>query len=359
MLRQTGLLHDVTHFRMAGLPAGRIGLAILAMAVALGLRKLASCALRRVGNRHPGYGGHFAKRVSRPLGILILLLGLYGAVRLLPLSDDAVDVANKGLLVIAVFSCTWMLLAAVDAMSDRLTARTLRTESRLDDQMMPVLRNTVKFLVAAIGMVFLIQALGYPVSGIITGLGIGGLAVALAAQDTLASVFASITIFLDRPFMVGSFVEASGVQGTVEDIGLRSTRLRTAERTLVTIPNRKLVDMTIDNLSGRTLRRAVITFRLDPASGSGKVALLLEGLRGIALAHPRIEQGSFSAHALPAGVFGIDIEFFFYLTTGDYLEWLSLRSEVFLAALGLVEVHGLKLAPPPGRALQGQVTGQG
>jgi MscS family membrane protein len=346
MIALSGFLREVTRFRLGSVPAGRIGLALGAAVLSVLAGKLASWLFRRLGAGRKGLAGSLAGRLARPAGLLVTVFGVYWAVRNLPLSDSAVDLAGKGLLVAAVTCSAWIFLAAIDALSDQLAARGARPDRRFDDQMLPLVRNTAKVIAASVCGVFLLQSLGYPVDGILAGLGIGGLAVALAAQDTLAGIFASVAIILDRPFGVGDYIEVSGTQGTVEDIGLRSTRLRTPEKTLVSIPNRKLIELFVDNWSERPVRRTSLAVPLEPASDPDRTGALLSELRGLLDRDPSVEKGTFSVFVSGIRESALSVEMVFFLQTREYLEWLSLRSALYLEVLKSVRICGLKLACP-------------
>jgi MscS family membrane protein len=353
------MIDDITGFRLLGLPAGRIGLAVLVVVLSLAIRMVAQWLLRRISARSSGTAGRLAARMIRPAGALVVLLGLYAAVRILPLSEGAEAWSNRFLLAAAVFSATWILLAGVDGLSDALLARSAGGSSAFESRILPLFRNAAKVLFVVIGVIFLLQTLGYPVGGIVAGLGIGGLAVALAAQDTLSGVFASIAIFLDKPFVVGDYIETAGAQGTVEDIGLRSTRLRTPDRTLVSIPNRKLIEQNIDNWTQRTARRTAIRLSLTAGTGTDAVESLMQDLRDLLAGSPGIERDKSSVYLSGFGEYSLDIEVVFFVTTGDYLEWLGTRSAMSLMILEAVRRRGLELAIPSGTVFLEERRGTG
>ncbi len=150
----------------------------------------------------------------------------------------------------------YALTKLVNVVTVFLTAKAAKTESVLDDQLVPLLGKTIKWFIWIIGgLLFLQNVLNYNISSLLAGLGIGGLAVAFAAQDTVANIFGAIMIFVDRPFKVGDAVSMEGFEGAVESIGLRSTRIRTWDGTLVTIPNRTVASANINNLAARPMRR--------------------------------------------------------------------------------------------------------
>lgn len=143
----------------------------------------------------------------------------------------------------------------VDLFMARSEARAKLTASRYDDLLVPLVRKSLKIVVAAFGLVFVADNLGVNISSLLAGLGLGGLAVALAAQDTVKNVFGSLTVLVDKPFQVGDLVVIDDVEGTVEEVGFRSTRVRTATNSLVTVPNANLISSNVENLGVRAWRR--------------------------------------------------------------------------------------------------------
>lgn len=158
--------------------------------------------------------------------------------------------------VILIGSITWIFMRVVDFIGLLLIHRAEKTESRLDDQLIPFFRDAMKILVCLLSLFFILASVfEVNIVTLIGGLGIGGLAVALAAKETLENLLGSFTIFLDKPFIVGDLVKVGNVNGHVEAIGLRSTRIRTLEKSLVTVPNKKMVDAELENITERSLWR--------------------------------------------------------------------------------------------------------
>src|SRR5690606_24921192 len=136
------------------------------------------------------------------------------------------------------------------------------TDSKLDDQLVPLLRKAMKIFVVLVGALFLLQNLDVNVASLVAGLGIGGVAVALAAKDTIANFFGSLMIFIDRPFQIGDWVKIGETEGIVEVVGFRSTRVRTFYNSLVTVPNAHFTEAAIDNLGMREYRRTSTVLNL-------------------------------------------------------------------------------------------------
>ena len=143
-------------------------------------------------------------------------------------------------------------LKAVEILHEYLTKIVARTDNQMDDQLLPVVVRVLNILVIGTGVVYALTIFDIDLTAILAGLSVGALALALAAQDTVKNFLGSVTVFIDKPFKIGDYVKVNGVEATVESVGIRSTRLRTPDRSLVTIPNGELSNMTIDNLENET-----------------------------------------------------------------------------------------------------------
>ncbi len=176
----------------------------------------------------------------------------------------------SGLLKLLIgISFTWFILRIVDFLEVLMAERAARTESKMDDMLVPFIKDGIKIIVVVIASFTILNNIFHVnLASLIAGLGIGGLAIALAAQESLKNLFASITIFLDKPFSIGDIVTVGDVTGTIENIGFRSTRLRTSNKTFVTLPNKMMVETSVDNLSLRTYRYVNTTITLGYETGT-------------------------------------------------------------------------------------------
>jgi MscS family membrane protein len=235
---------------------------------------------------------HIVDAMRRPIESAIVLAGVALALAIVPFPRKPVDlrlVVHHALVIASALVGAWILFRAIDAVTGFLSEISQQTDSKLDHALVPMLRKLLKFFVGVLVFVVAIQNLGYSVSGLVAGLGIGGLAVALAAKDTLANVFASITLLVDRPFKVGDWVRSAQFEGVVEEIGFRSTRIRTFDRTLVVVPNNHLTDAVIDNRQAMPARRIALTLALSPETGADRlesalaeIARVVDSVEGIA-----------------------------------------------------------------------------
>lgn len=220
-----------------------------------------------------------------------------------------------------------------------------KTESRLDDQAIPLLRQAGQIVVWTLGVLFVLQNNGIDVWSLVAGLGIGGLAVALAAQDTLANVFGSVTIFIDKPFQVGDWVKVGDVEGTVEEVGFRSTRIRTFYNSLVTIPNSAFNSSNVDNMGLRHRRRVKMVLGLTYDTPVEKVQAYVEGVRAILANHPYVER-TYEVHFYGLGGSALEILVYYHLVVPGWTEELESRSQNLQEFMRLADELGVGFAFP-------------
>ncbi|HSD29254.1 MAG TPA: mechanosensitive ion channel family protein, partial [Vicinamibacteria bacterium] len=211
--------------------------------------------------------------------------------------------------------------------------------------LLSVTRNFVKVFVAVGGLVATLAALGYPVATVLAGLGIGGLALAFGAQKTIENLFGSISLAADQPFRVGDFVKVEDFTGNVERIGMRSTRIRTLDRTLVSIPNGQLADMRIEDFASRDRIRFAATVSLVYATSEAQVRRVSSEIEAMLGAHPKVWPGPV-AKLLGFGPSSLDVEVLCWFQTSDYDEFRELRQEALLGIMRIVAEAGTTLAFP-------------
>ncbi|MBJ6108433.1 mechanosensitive ion channel family protein [Hymenobacter sp. BT523] len=348
------------HREVLGNALSQYLIAALILLVGAGLRQLLSRLLSKVLFRlTKRYTAGVTERelhdlLIQPLSVLFLLATLYLAFSVLryPLPPDAVPgvepwpkVALLRLFLLGVIATiTWVALRLVDfallVVQRRGELRETPAIRRLDHQFLPFAKDLLKVLVIIIGlMVVLGEVFGVNVTALIGGLGIGGLAVAFAAKESLENLIASFTIFLDQPFGVGDLVTAGDVSGTVEKIGFRSTRLRTAEKSYVTVPNKSMIDKPLDNLSLRTSRRVGFTLVFDQKTTSAQLHAIIAGSLEAMQAHPLVTQDvQMKFNALtPAGK---EVTVQYFVDTTSYDEYLNVKEDLNYRIIEVVEQYG-------------------
>ena len=261
--------------------------------------------------------------LARPLKVTVVLLVLGLGLQSYQWPHWVERLLAPAFVIALAGTITFVTLRLVDVLLGYMESKLFGGDPQLAGLMLPVLGKTFKVVVIIIGTLTAAQQLGLPIASIITGLGIGGIAVALAAQNTLANIFGSITILADRPFRVGEDVRIGEIEGKVESIGLRSTRMRTADGHYVTIPNKTVADSAIINISMRPTIRRLITVSLTYDTPAHRVQEAVEMLREIFNVHPMTQDASVYWRDYAASSLDIFIVY-----------WCkSTRQEVFLAAL--------------------------
>jgi len=213
-------------------------------------------------------------------------------------------------------------------------------------QLDPILKKTFRTMVVIIGGIAVIQNLGYSVGSLLAGLGIGGLAIALAAQETLANLFGSIVMLTDKPFTVGDWIQFRDVDGNVEAIGMRSTRIRTWSKSLVVVPNKLLTSEIIENWSAMPKRRVKMTIGVTYDSPREKVEELVKRVRRLLADDPDINQEFNLVNFTGFGPSSLDIFIYYFTKTTKWAEYLAIRQRINLEIMGLVEALGLSFAFP-------------
>ena len=203
-----------------------------------------------------------------------------------------------------------------------------------------------KAFIILIASLSLLQNLGLNVTGLIAGLGVGGLAIALAAQKTLENLFGGVMIAADRPAKVGDFCRVGEHLGTVEDVGMRSTRVRTLDRTLVTIPNAEFSTARVENYGKRDRIRLFTVIQVGYDTSHEQMRYLLVELRRMLYSHPRTLPDPCRIRFVNFGAYSLDLEIFVYIDTKDWNEFLGIREDIFLRIMDIVEASGSYFAYP-------------
>jgi MscS family membrane protein len=277
------------------------------------------------------------------LVMALLLRVTYPRLRLAIDAALAVSIAVRLLIVV---SLVWAIYRLVDVLAERMAEKARGTESKLDDQLVPLIRKSLKLLTLIAGVLFVLQNLNVDVTSLLAGLGIGGVAVALAAKDTIANFFGSIMIFADRPFQIGDWVVVSGVEGIVEEVGFRSTRIRTFYNSLVTIPNAKFTEANIDNYGARQYRRSYFTLNVTYDTTPEQMQAFVEGIRAIIQANPYTRKDYYEVHMSGFGSCSLDVMVYFFFKVKNWSEELRERHHVLLEIMRLARDIGVAFAFP-------------
>ena len=250
--------------------------------------------------------------------------------------------SGKLLVIMAV---GWFLIRLVDVAGEVILRWFKGREDDMGIAMVPVARKVLKTFIVAVILIMGLQNMGVNVAGLLATLGIGGLAMAMAAKSTLENLLAGITIAFDRPFKMGDYIQVGSIAGTVEDLGLRSTRLRTAERTVVTIPNSKIVDDKVENFAVRDKLRILTTFGVQYDTTLEQVLYIIDEFKRYLVAQPAVLDG-FRVRFVGYNASSMDIEVLAYIDSTDFTEFSGIREQIYMELGKIVSASGSEMAFP-------------
>ncbi len=245
----------------------------------------------------------------------------------------------------ACVSAVLILHSLVDFAADGIARRAAETETTMDDALVPLGRRVAKLIVDVAGALFVLGNLDVDIGSLLATLGLGGLAFALAAKDTLSNLFGFLTIVADRPFQIGDSVDIGGAEGTVEEVGIRSTRIRTFYDSVVALPNSTVASAKIDNLGRRRRRRFKTHLQLTYDTTAQQMKAFVEGVRASIEAHELTHEG-FEVHFHQMSESSLDVLVYAFIVSDTWTEELATRQELMLGWMALAEDLGVEFAFP-------------
>lgn len=284
--------------------------------------------------------------VAKPLSLFVVFLFLMVFYPILQLPVEITRYISFAFRAILPFFATVVFYKLVDVFSLYLESLAGKGDSNLDNHVIPLIRKVMRVFVVVVGGLFILQNLDVNITALLAGISIGGLALALAAQDTLKNFFGSLMIFIDKPFSVGHWISSGDLDGTVEEVGFRSTRIRTFRNSLTYVPNGKLADSTIDNHGLRRYRRFFFHIAITYDTPPNLIEVFVEGLRKIVELHPNTRKDFFIIELNDMGDFSLKIMFYIFFAVPTWPEELRARHEVLIEIVRLAEKLGVRFAFP-------------
>lgn len=280
-----------------------------------------------------------------PCAALVMVLGIFASLTVLQLSEHVDKIINGAANVAVLGVVLWGTIRAGGAILDHM--QELADERHMTvATFMPLIKKTLLVFSIIVGILVIAQSLGANVGVFLTSLGIGGLAFALAAQDTIANLFGSFVVVMDQPFRVGDTVTIGKHTGTVEDIGLRSTKVRLVDRSLVVIPNKSVASEAITNLARFTGRRVEQVLGLSYDTTSEQMLAVIEDIRKILTTEDEIEPTSVHVYFRDYGASSLDIWVVYVARSGDFQKGMQLKQKVNLKIMSAVAARGTTFAFP-------------
>jgi len=282
----------------------------------------------------------------RPLGLLSMAAIWWAGLNMLALPAQAMVVLLVAVKILVALSAIWAGFRVVDFVSAYLQRLARQTDNKLDDALVPLVRKTLKVFITVIGIIFIASNLNLNVSGLLAGLGLGGLAFALAAKDMVQNLFGSITVLLDQTFHVGDWVVIGDIEGTVEEVGLRSTRIRTFYNSEIILPNSRLITASVDNMGKRRFRRMSCKLSLTYDTAPEKIEAFCEGVRELVRLHPFMRKDYYHIYLNEMAAASLEILVYVFWKTPDWSTELRERHRFLLDILRLAERLGVDFAFP-------------
>ena len=284
--------------------------------------------------------------VTRPLSYFIALFCVYNTSFIIGLPIQVYHHLQTGIAFLLALTLTVVIYRIINITANNITVFFSKNIYEIDKRLIPFTSNTLKVLVIVAGVLFMLNAWGININTILAGISIGGVAVALAAQDTIKNLFGSIMILLDRPFIIGDWILSDGLDGTVEDIGFRSTRVRTFKNSVISIPNGNIATMTIDNMGARRYRRFKTYIGVTYDTPAYVIEIFVEELRQIVKAHPKTLDERYYIYLHSFNASSIDVLFYIFFDAENWAEELRLRQEMMLSIIRLANKMNVRFAFP-------------
>jgi MscS family membrane protein len=282
--------------------------------------------------------------VEEPIVLALAIFGMWYGFHRLDFSEGFSQFLGKIYHVLIAINITWLIARLVDAIIEEyIVPLTKKTESSLDDQIVPVVRKGLRSVIWILGIIVALNNAGYDVGALIAGLGIGGLALAMAAKDSVANIFGGIMIFTDKPFKIGDRIKINGFDGTITEVGIRTSRMKTLEGRLVTIPNSQFTGDMVENVSVEPTRKVVLNLGLIYDTKAEEMEKGIELLKAIAKENEGINDDylvSFNAF----GDFSLGILFIYYINKDADI--LDTQTAINLEILKQFRANGLEMAFP-------------
>lgn len=301
---------------------------------------------------------HFRDLLVKPVERLITYLIFYTAINQInyPLNEILFkrrkfvitygELIDKIFLLLIIWALFKILFKIIDFVAEVFAYKASLTDSKSDDQLVPFLKELTKILTYIIQF-FVMLGLVFDVNipTVLTGFGIGGVALALAAKESLENLLGSFAIFLDKPFVVGDLVRVENIEGTIEKVGFRSTRIRTLDKSIITLPNKKLIDGLLDNLTLRNYRRLKFNISLAYNTPSEILKKIADDIKDCINMHPTTNDETVVVFE-SFGEFSLNVQVLYFIEMMDYAPYAEIKEEINYAILDIVQKHQAEFAVP-------------
>ncbi|MDA7952083.1 MAG: mechanosensitive ion channel family protein, partial [Pirellulaceae bacterium] len=286
------------------------------------------------------------KELWKPVGLLSQSLVWYGGTSLLALPSWILLILVVAVKFLTVVAAVWTAFRLIDLLANFLENKADKTETKFDNLLVHLLSRSLRIVAVCIGLVMFADIFELPWTGLLGGLGIGGAAIAFASKDVLGNFFGSLTVLSDRPFEIGDWVIMGDVEGSVETVGIRSTRIRTFYNSLIVVPNSTLVTATVDNMGQRRFRRVKAKLSLTYDTSPEKIDAFCEGVRELLRRHPYTRKDYYHVYLNELGESGLQILLYSFWECPDWSIELREKHRLYLDIIRLASKLGVEFAFP-------------
>ena len=332
-----------------GIPLAQIIAAILVLCLFLFLRKLftrvISVMLQRLAKKTTThYDDKIISALKAPISFGFIIIGLHLFFLIIFQETDIIKSILNTLIVFTIF---WAIIAIADALRGLLYKATERINKNLSQEMGNFMLTIIKILIAGVGLGAMLQVWGINVTALVASLGIGGLAFALAAKDTAANLFGSFSILADKSIRIGEWIKVDGVEGTVEDIGMRSTKIRSFAKSLITVPNQIMANNPIENFSRRGIRRIKMRIGLTYSTNAKQINTIVQEIKYMLESHEDIShKDTLLVNFESFGDSSLNIFVYTFTSTANWAKYLDIREDIQLQIMRIVEENNSSFAFP-------------
>lgn len=285
-------------------------------------------------------------KIDKPFACIIIISGIWIALKYLSFLEKTEQYINDSCNILIIINITWLISRIVNGIVSEYIQRSIDKKgdsNKLDNSVIHTLNKIISAAIWIFGIVIALGQVGVNIGALIAGLGIGGVALALASQDTIKNIFAGVVLFVDRPFSIGDRIKIDAFDGVVEDIGIRSVRIRTLNKRLITMSCSKVADSVIENISNEPVSRIVLSLGLTYDTTPQKMQLALDLLKQIPDSVPEIKH-EISVYFNNYGEFALNVTFIYYIKKNS--DFFDTQSKVNLKILSLFNENNLKFAFP-------------
>lgn len=284
--------------------------------------------------------------IKRPIDFLFIIIGINFAMTVLHLDDEVTAVINKLIRSGFILVVFWSIINILNHLSVNIHKITNRFGDKINADFSNFIVKSIRFFILVLGFIAVLQEWGYNVSGFLASLGLVGMAFALAAKDTAGNLFGSLVIFTDKPFKIGDWIKTPQVEGTIENVGIRSTKVRTFAQALVSVPNGTLANSAILNWSKMGKRRVKTTLGLTYDTSGETLETIIKDIKNMLENHPEIHQETIHIYFSAFGESSLSIFCYYFTKSTNWAEFMRVREDTYLSIMKIVENNGSSFAFP-------------